>query len=125
MPTSHRVRVLVADDSSLVRHHLIALLSTQEGIEVVGEAADVHRTLLSVRRLRPQAVILDVQMPEGNGLLALRQIKREFPETQVIMLTNSPDAFYRQACLQAGASFFFDKSADFERVGDVLRAMRG
>lgn len=116
--------MLVADDSVLVRRHLTALLATLDGIEVVGEAEDVDHTLESVRRLRPRVVVLDIAMPGGNGIAALRSIKREFPEIEVIMLTNNANAFYRNTCLKAGASFFFDKSSEFEKVGDVLCRMR-
>jgi DNA-binding NarL/FixJ family response regulator len=117
------VKVLIADDSVLVRRHLVALLSSLDGIEVVGEAEDVDCAIESVRRLRPQAVVLDIAMPGGNGIHVLRQIKREFPETKVIMLTNNANAFYRNTCLKAGASFFFDKSSEFEKVGAALRAL--
>lgn len=121
---NHAIKVLIADDSRLVRRHLVAMLSALEGVEIIGEADDVDRTLESVRLLRPQAVVLDIAMPGGNGILALRHIKREFPETAVIMLTNNANPFYRSTCLKAGASFFFDKSSEFEKVGDVLQEMR-
>lgn len=117
------VTVLIADDSALVRRHLTALLTAVEGVQVVGEADDVDRTLEAVRRLRPQAVVLDIAMPGGNGMRALRHIRREYPNMRVIMLTNNANTFYRNTCLAAGANYFFDKSSEFEKVGEVLQRL--
>ncbi len=118
------ISVLVADDSCLVRRHLIDWLSAIDGVEVVGEAGDVGCAIELVSRLRPHAVVLDIGMPGGSGIQVLRHVKRVLPETQVIMLTNNANPFYRATCVEAGASFFFDKSSEFERVGDVLQEMR-
>lgn len=120
MGAKSHLRIIVADDSVAVRQHLVALLAAMEHVQVVGEAGDVGRTLESVRVLQPEVVLLDIQMPGGNGITALRHIKREFPQTRVIMLTNHSNPFYRDVCLQAGADFFLDKSTEFERVGEVL-----
>jgi len=115
---------MVSDDSEVVRRHLVAMLSELPFVDVVGEARNVAATLETVQRVQPDVVILDIHMPDGSGLQALKHIKRELPETKVIMLTNHANAFYRRACMNAGASFFFDKSTEFERVGDVLSEMK-
>ena len=112
--------VVVADDSPLVRTHLVALLSSIDRIRVVGEAESAGELLGLVDRLAPQVVVLDISMPGGNGIEALQQIKQGHPATVVIMLTNHSNDFYRRTCLQAGAAFFFDKSCEFECVGEVL-----
>ncbi len=117
---ANRVRVVVADDSVVVREHLVAMLSELEQVQVVGEAEDVQRTLESVRMLQPEVVVLDIQMPGGNGITALKHIKRDFPRIRVIMLTNHSNPFYRDTCLRAGADFFLDKSIEFEKVAEVL-----
>lgn len=117
------MKVIIADDSKAVRRHLVAMLSALDWVQVVGEAADVPHTLDSVRTLQPEAVVLDIQMPGGSGIDALRYIKREFPEIQVIMLTNHCDDFYRKKCMNEGADFFLDKSIEFEKVGEVLHTL--
>ena len=114
------LRVVVADDSAMVRKCLVEMLLELEHVQVVGEAEDVGRTLESVRALRPEVVVLDIQMPGGNGITALKHIKRDFPEICVIMLTNHSNPFYRDTCLRAGADFFLDKSIEFEKVGEAL-----
>ena len=118
-------RVVVADDSVMVREHLVEMLSELEGIEVVAEAGDVDHTLLEVQKTRPQVVVLDIQMPGGNGINALRKIKRDYPATRVIMLTNHNNPFYRDTCLREGADFFLDKSIEFEKVGEALLQLDG
>lgn len=115
-----KYKILVADDSILVRQHLVAMLSEIEQVQCVAEADDIDTTLESVRTLHPDLVVLDIQMPGGNGIHALKDIKREYPETRVIMLTNHTNSFYRDTCLRAGADSFLDKSIEFEQVPKVL-----
>ncbi len=118
------MKVVIADDSVEVRRHLVAMLSALERVQVIAEAGDVGSAVETVRSLRPEVVVLDIQMPGGNGIIALKQIKRECPDTQVIMLTNHANPFYRKACLSAGASYFFDKSIEFEKVSEALGVLQ-
>lgn len=115
-----KYKVLVADDSTLVRQHLVAMLSEIEQVKLVAEADDIDATLESVRTLHPDLVVLDIQMPGGNGINALKDIKRDYPETRVIMLTNHTNSFYRDTCMRAGADSFLDKSIEFEQVPKIL-----
>lgn len=123
MPNSHQIRVIVADDSEAVREHLVSMLSELERVQVVGEAVDVPHALETVQSLQPEIVVLDIQMPGGNGITALKHIKRHFPNMRVIMLTNHSNPFYRDTCLREGADFFLDKSIEFEKVPEVLMQM--
>ena len=115
MPTPVPVRVLVADDSDLLRR----LLCDASG-EVDGVAA-----LDGVAAHRPGVVVLDLQMPVVGGLAALQTLRAGGRTPRVIVLTNHADAVYREACLEAGADHFFDKSSEFERVLEVLRQWAG
>ena len=114
------LNVVVADDSALVRTHLVSLLSSLERVRVVGQAENARQLIDLVDALEPQVVVLDISMPGGNGIQALEHILGAHPATRVIMLTNHSNDFYRRKCLNAGASFFFDKSREFERVSEVL-----
>ncbi|MBI2359799.1 MAG: response regulator transcription factor [Deltaproteobacteria bacterium] len=114
------MRVLIADDSAIVRERLVTMLSDLEGIEIVAQAADAEETVRIVNALEPDAVILDIHMPKGNGLLVLEEIKRKYPSMTVIMLTNYPYREYRKICDELGADLFFDKSADFDLLPDTL-----
>lgn len=114
------MRLLVVDDSALVRELLIDRLSELQGIDVVGEAGDAPEALEMIRRLKPDAVILDFKMPNGNGLRVLRGMRLENLCALVVVLTNYPFSQYRDACLKAGAHYFLDKSTEFEKVTEIL-----
>jgi two-component system response regulator DesR len=117
-------RVLIADDSAVVRRHLAEMLRQLDRVEVVAEAEDTPSAVAQAEASRPDVVVLDIQMPGPSGIVALQEIKRRFPATQVLMLTNHADPFYRRKCLSEGASGFFDKSTEFDAVAEALRRMR-
>ena len=115
------VRILLADDHPLVRRGLRALLEGQPGWEVCGEAATGREALEKVKRLRPDVVVLDIMMPELNGLDATRLIRKEAPRTEVLVLTmDSSEAMAREV-LRAGARGYVLKSdADTDLVAAVI-----
>lgn len=117
------VKIMIADDSAMVRERLWVLLAEIPGVEIVGQADDVQPTIDAVARLAPDVLILDLRMPGGTGLEVLDRIKRDAGAPVVIVLTNYSELPYRRRCLQAGADFFFDKTIEFERVADVIRAL--
>ena len=115
--------MFVVDDSPLVRDRLIGMVSELPNVTVIGQAEIAFEAISAIRKLRPDAVVLDISMPGGSGLQALEQIKREHAFCVVIMLTNFASEQYREKCLQLGADYFFDKSGEFEKVVEVLRNM--
>jgi DNA-binding NarL/FixJ family response regulator len=117
------IRVLIADDSAPVRERLADLLGDVDNVVVVGAAADASETLTEIQSLHPDVVILDVQMPAGSGISVLRWAQREAVKAKFIMLTNFPYAQYRKTCLEAGASYFFDKSSEFEKIPQALEQL--
>lgn len=118
--------VLIVDDSALLRDRLASMLAElQEKIELVGEARDPIEAIDSIRKLKPDAVILDIRMPGGSGIDVLKSLKTERPEAIAIMLTSYPYPQYRQKCREAGADFFFDKSTEFHKVREVFQQLIG
>lgn len=117
------MKVFVADDSPAVRIRVIKLLSEIKGVEVIGQAGDAPEALEAIRRLKPDALILDIHMPSGSGIDILRETQQEPSPPLAIMLTNYPYAQYRERCMRAGASYFFDKSNEFEKIADVFRRL--
>jgi DNA-binding NarL/FixJ family response regulator len=115
------MKLLIADDSELIVDRLIASLETIKGVEVVEIAGTVEKASQAVRALKPDVVILDMQMPGGTGLDVLESMKRDQVRSIVIVLTNFAYPQYRRKCLASGANFFLDKSTEFDKVGDVLR----
>lgn len=105
------VRLLLVDDHALVRAGVRALLSATEGVEVIGEAGNGAEALTLIQQLKPELVLLDVTMPEMNGLATLEEMKKRFPEVRVIMLTMHEAREYVIQSLRAGAAGFIPKSA--------------
>jgi len=119
-----QIKVFITDDSLIVRERLTTMLVELAGVEVVGQAEDVATAISAIGRLRPDVVILDIRMPGGSGIDVLRQIKQTRPELMVIILTNYPYPGYRQRCLQAGADFFLDKSAEFDQIPALMERLK-
>ncbi|MBI5879714.1 MAG: response regulator transcription factor [Chloroflexi bacterium] len=115
------LRVLLADDHALVRGGIRALLDTQSGIEVVGEAATGAQAITQAHGLHPDLILMDIGMPDLDGLEATRRIKAELPEIHVLLLTVHDDANYLYQALEAGASGYLLKGAE---VSDLLTALQ-
>ncbi|WP_409484365.1 response regulator [Arsenicicoccus dermatophilus] len=116
------LRVLLADDQALVRSGFTLMLSVEEDLEVVGEAANGQVALEQARALRPDVVLMDVQMPVLDGIQATRQIVAE-GLAKVLILTTFDDDDYLFDGLRAGASGFLLKNADPDQLVDAVRAV--
>ncbi|MFV0430188.1 MAG: response regulator [Arachnia sp.] len=118
------ISVLIVDDAPLVRMGLRALVDSEPDFTVVGEAADGREALAQVRALAPQVVLMDIRMPEMDGLSALREISADdtLAGSRIVMLTTFELDEYVFAALQAGASGFLVKDADPEDISRAIRA---
>ncbi|HEX2375970.1 MAG TPA: response regulator transcription factor [Gaiellales bacterium] len=116
------IRVLLVDDHPVVRQGLRALLSTQDGIDVVGEAGDGEAAVAAAERLSPDVVLMDVVMPGIDGVEALRRIGGRRPQTRVVMLTSYADERRAMEAVDAGASGFLLKDASPRDVVAAIRA---
>jgi len=106
------VKVLVVDDHTLFRKGIINLLQAQSGIEVVGEAKDGREGIALARQLRPDVILMDVQMPGCNGIEATGAIRQELPEARIIMLTVSEQDEDLFSAIKAGARGYLLKSVE-------------
>jgi DNA-binding NarL/FixJ family response regulator len=117
---SETARILLVDDDNLMRAGLRAVLSSDETIEVVGEAADGHDAVAAVERLQPEVVLMDLRMPKQDGISATRQILEASPEVKVLVLTTFEDDDYIFGSLAAGASgFLLKRSEPDELIGGI------
>jgi len=119
--TLRRIKVLVVDDHAVVREGICALLSLQEDMEVIGEAADGRDAIDKVQRLTPNVVVMDVVMPVMSGLEATKQITKKWPETKVLILTQYDEEENMFVAKQVGAYGFVAKSA---ASSDLLTGIR-
>lgn len=117
------MKVVIADDSRVVVERLSDLLKEIPGVELAGRAGDAAEAIRCIRRVNPDLVILDFQMPGGTGLDILRLIRSERPRLCVLICTNYPYPRYKEECLAAGANYFLDKSAEFEKIPRILREL--
>ena len=117
---SEPARIVVADDHPLFRTSLCTLLEGSEEVEVIAEATDGKEALELSRRLKPDLVLMDVIMPEMDGIEATRAIKAELPRTVVLVMTASEDSEHLLSALRAGAGGYILKSADPERIMEAV-----
>lgn len=116
-----RTHVFIVEDSPIVRKRLVAMMDETEGVSVVGEADTEKGAVEGILRTRPDWVLLDVQLTDGNGIGVLRQVRRQVPDTGFIVLTNFNTPQYRRVCIQEGASHFVDKM----QVADIKDILAG
>ena len=114
------IRVLLADDQSLIRAGFRMILESQPDIEVVGESANGEQAAAQSARLRPDVVLMDIQMPEVDGLAATRRIAQSTASRVIILTTFERDEYVFEA-LQAGASGFLLKNAPPEQLVEAVR----
>lgn len=117
------MKVFLVDDSQVVIERLGAMLRELPGVEVVGSAGEVFEATKAILEGHPDVVVLDLQLHDGSGLDVLRAVKSIRPETIILVCTNFPYPQYREKCFQEGASFFLDKSSEFEKLYEILQAL--
>ena len=120
------IRVLVCDDHLIVRQGIRQILAEADDLRVVGEAANGPEALRGVRAGRevgqgPDVVLLDIAMPQRDGLDVLKALQAEFPKLPVLMLSTYPDRQYAVRSLKLGAAGYLNKSADSEQMIDAIR----
>jgi two-component system response regulator DevR len=115
-----QLRLLVVDDHELVRQGLIALLDRREHFQVVAEAGTAAEAMEMARKFEPDLVVMDVRLPDGSGIEACREIRQEFPNTRVVILTSYPDEEAVLSAIIAGASGYLLKQI---RSRDLVSAL--
>lgn len=118
-----RIRILIAEDQPLIRRAFASMLALEPDLEIVAQAADGVEAVQAARRYLPDVVLLDIQMPRLNGIAATRQIVRDCPDAQVIILTtyDSDDLIFDSIC--AGAQAYLLKDAEEGEILDTIRAV--
>lgn len=118
-----RIRILLVDDHQIMREGLRTLIEGEKDCEVVAEAGDGQMAIELASTLRPDVVVMDINMPKMNGLEATRRIKRMMPEVAVIGLSVQEDPTLEQLMFEAGASVYLSKGTAFHLVCDAIRQM--
>ncbi len=115
------VTVLIADDQTLFREGLKDLLEDEKGIKVVGEAKTGPEAIEMVKRLKPDVVLMDIKIPEMDGIAATRVIREKFPQTNVIILSSYEDEAHITEAIQAGANGYLSKMLPASELVNALK----
>ena len=120
------MKVFVVEDSAAVRERLIEMIREIEDVEVVGEAETFDTAVNGILNTRPDVAILDIKLADGggSGIDVLAQVRKGLPAMKAIMLSNYATPQHMKASADAGAEYFLDKSADFERITEILEQMK-
>jgi DNA-binding NarL/FixJ family response regulator len=118
-----KIKVLIVDDHTLVRDGIRALLSLVADIKVIGEASNGKEALEKVKKFAPDVVLMDLAMPIMSGLESTRRIRKRFPGTKVLALTQYEDKEYIVPTIEAGARGFVSKTAAFSELASAIQAV--
>ena len=126
MTTDERIRIVLADDHAVLRAGLRVLLNAEPDMIVVGEAGDGDHCIQIAKRLEPDVILLDINMPKTNGLEALSQLRQAVPRSRVLILTMHDDAVYlRQVLASGGAGYVLKEAADSELLTAIRTVYNG
>jgi DNA-binding NarL/FixJ family response regulator len=114
------LKVIVVDDSSVVRERLVDMITRIKNIGMVSQAANVSEAENIIKKINHDIAILDIRMPDGSGIEILQKLKIRNTNIKIIMLTNYPYKPYKERCSQLGADYFFDKSNEFDKIVKVI-----
>ena len=118
-----KIRILLADDHSIIREGLSALIDKQDNMQVVATAENGRKTLQLAQKLEPDIIIMDISMPELNGIDAARQILAAQPKTKIIALSMHSDRRFVSEMLKVGASGYLLKDSAFEELANAINAV--
>lgn len=114
-------RIVIAEDHTILREGLRSLLSSDPGLDIVGEAQDGQEAIRCVEKLKPNLVLMDLSMPRMNGMDAIKEIKKRSPNTKILVLTVHKNEEYIVATLQAGADGYALKDATHAELGMAIK----
>lgn len=123
MPPDNKLRVFLVDDHELVRRGFVSLLRDSAEFDVVGEASSAAATIEGIENSHPDVAVLDVRLPDGNGVALCREIRSRFPDVACLILTAYEDQESLFAAIMAGASGYLLKNAGGEELIDAVRTI--
>jgi DNA-binding NarL/FixJ family response regulator len=119
------MKIVIADDSDLMRERIRRKLSEVSKAELVGEAETGVNALELIKQHKPGLVILDIRMPDMDGIRVLKKIREMDLEVKTCILTNYPYSQYRKRCFDAGVDYFLSKTDDFDELSTIINSLGG
>jgi two-component system, NarL family, response regulator DevR len=124
MPKGDIIKLLLVDDHPIVRDGLRRIQELEPRIQIIGEAATMQAAVESARRLGPDVILMDVRLPDGDGMVACREIKAFLPETRILFLTSYADNRFVLAAIESGADGYLLKENAAQRIVDAVHFIR-
>ncbi|MFH1726238.1 MAG: response regulator transcription factor [Elusimicrobiota bacterium] len=121
MPAKKKISVLIAEDQTLFREGIKDLLDAEKGIEVVGEAVDGQEVMRIAKKLKPDVILMDIKLPHLDGISATRQLRKDLPDTNILILSAFEDEAHVLEAIQAGANGYLSKMLP---AAELVRALR-
>lgn len=118
------MKVFIVEDSPAICERLVEMVESADGHVVVGQADDYDSAVAGIAESVPDVAIFDIKLARGNGIDALAAAKRALPSLHGIVMSNFATHQHRKASADAGAAYFLDKSADFERIPEILSVLQ-
>lgn len=120
---NHPIKVLAVEDSLQIVDRIKLILTDEKGISWMGFALTISSALQIIEEKKPDVLLLDIHLKHdlpATGIDLLIQVKKEYPEMKVIMLTNRPSEKFRERCIQLGAEYYLDKTYEFEKIPETI-----
>ncbi len=115
-----KLNLLLVDDSITILTRMKELLSEIKYVKSIEIATNGVEAYSAIFKKQPHLVLLDINMPHKNGIELLKEIKQNFPEVKVMMITNQSVEYYKPICIEMGAEYFLDKSTEFELIPEII-----
>jgi len=115
-----KMNILVVDDVEMVRHRITELINELDRVGPITHAGTFEEGLQKLESVKPDLVLLDLSLPDKNGIELLRHISRKYPKTKVIVISNHANEYYKNLCSSLGALFFIDKSKDYDLIPEYI-----
>ncbi|WP_168787745.1 response regulator [Paraburkholderia aromaticivorans] len=119
-PSQQALRVFLVEDTIPIRQRMVARFVAIDGVEIVGQAEEPGAALAGIVAFEADVVVMDFRLTGGTGMELLQSIAQSMSPVITIVLTNHSSAWFRQACLAAGAQYFFDKTSEFDLACDTI-----
>ena len=120
-PSQQTLRIFLVEDTIPIRRRMATRFRAIDGVEIVGEAEESGAALAGINATGTDVVVVDFRLTGGTGLELLHSLARSTPPVITIVLTNHSSAWFRQACLAAGAQYFFDKTSEFDLACNAIK----
>jgi DNA-binding NarL/FixJ family response regulator len=118
-----KMKVLVVDDSEPVGERILSMLSEIKNVQSIGRVASLNEAREVLPWLKPDLMILDIQLPDGNGMEFIKVVKATEHPTKIMVLTNHSLPIFRKKCEKLGADFFLDKAKDFPMISEICGSL--